>query len=467
MLGRRLDRYVTAYFLWHFALALIAILGLYIVVETFSKLDEFVEHRSFATQVRWIATYHLYQIPVLVSQYLPIVTIIAGVIALARLARYNELNAMKAAGVSMQRTMLPILLCSLAIGAICAADQEFLIPYLEDDIRYVRYEALKSDETEESLFSYDAENQTTIYVQELDNAAYGYALEDLQATSDDPARPDFALRATHAIWVGQCIYLFNVRLGQPEDQEGEPDLRYKTLISDGNVDRFNPAETPYAIRARLDHLDGKPVNIDLEVAFRAAEYVPRFHVIHNAQLAKPFVDERTAPAPINVETAVWYKKRWHARAQSYKQLSDTRRDLILYDGEPLGLAKTPQQLVRERDDPSLKSFAALLRLAEQLPRTRQKLMVIVHSRVAFPFASFVLLLVTIPFLFQQEGGKSTWVGVGLALLVSVGFYFVNYTFQLMGHNPEGPFGNAPALAAWLPLLLFGAAGALLFTRMDT
>ena len=39
MLGRRLDRYVTSFFLWHFVLVLVAVLGLYIVVETFTELD--------------------------------------------------------------------------------------------------------------------------------------------------------------------------------------------------------------------------------------------------------------------------------------------------------------------------------------------------------------------------------------------------------------------------------------------
>jgi len=158
VLGRRLDRYVGFFFIWHFLICLVAIVGLYVIIDTFAHLEDFVQHEGVLEQLRWIATYHVYQTPVLLGQFLPVVTLLAGVVTLARLARYNELNAMKAAGVSMHRTLAPIFLLSLLIGALGAADQELLVPRIEEDILDVRYTARKTKDVYRDLFVYDGQN---------------------------------------------------------------------------------------------------------------------------------------------------------------------------------------------------------------------------------------------------------------------------------------------------------------------
>jgi lipopolysaccharide export LptBFGC system permease protein LptF len=174
-----------------------------------------------------------------------------------------------------------------------------------------------------------------------------------------------------------------------------------------------------------------------------------------------------APPPIDVEAALWHERQWLAAAQSFHSVTEEKREPVYFDGEPLPLVVTPGQLLRGKEDPTLKSSRALKELASQLARARQRLLVILHGRVAFPLASFVLLLVAIPFVFQSEGGKSTWIGVGLALVISLGFYFLNYACRLLGQYPKGVFAGAPALAAWLPILLFGALGAIMMYRIDT
>ena len=174
-----------------------------------------------------------------------------------------------------------------------------------------------------------------------------------------------------------------------------------------------------------------------------------------------------AVAPIDITVALWHDKRWLGRGQSYVQRSPEKRELIVFDGDPLPLSLAPQQLIQTRTDPSLKSAAELRRLANRIPTLRQRLLLDLYSRTALPLAGLVLLLVAIPLLFQQEGGKSTLLGVGLALFVSLSYYIVTYAFQAIGRDPDGIFGGLPWLAAWLPVLLFAIAGTLLLRRMDT
>jgi len=481
VLGRRLDRYVTAYFLWHFALTLVAILGLYVIVDTFSKLDDFVEQQDFWVQIQWIGKYHLYQIPVLLTEFLPIITALAGVISVARLARYNELNAMKAAGISMQRTLLPIFLCAAGVGALSAANQEFLVPSLEDDIRSLKTTVLKTDEVEEELWSFDTKQNLTVYAKELHNAVAAYEISTLEARplpSFDPnvPTPTYALRAKHGIWVDTWLFLFDASV---MDAEGKwHSYANKALRTDGGTSRFDTAASPtarfgdgspaYSIHAEVPALNAGTAVISVEVRFASHAPMARQQIIKGGLLTRSFGQGTgDAPPPIDVLAALWHQRQWLGCAQSFRPVTAEQRDLIVYDGQPLPLSVTPGQLMRGKEDPSLKSSGELRELASQLKRARQRLLVVLHGRAAFPFASLVLLLVAIPFIFQAEGGKSTWIGVGLALVISLGFYFLNYSCQLLGQYPKGIFAGAPALAAWVPILIFGALGSILMYRMDT
>jgi len=483
VLGRRLDRYVTFFFVWHFLLCLVAIVGLYVVVDTFSKLDDFVEHEGLAEQIRWIATYPFYQIPVLLSQFLlPVVTLLAGIISLARLARYNELNAMKAAGVSIHRTLLPIFLASLVIGALAAANQEVLIPYLESDIRQVRVMALKTDDAYNKLHFYDAKKQTFVFVQRLDNAASGVALRRLEAEPRSPADSadpptKFSLRCARAIWVDRWLYLFD---GAMFDSNGQPQrFTCRTVLADDPANEFSPPPAPparltdgapaYRVGVLLDRLNGKKANLKLDLRFASHEPISNLRLICGGHITSALkLEGEETPPPLHVQTALWQDGKWRGRAKTYRQVSERRRAEVVYNGDPpLPLGASPSDLVRGRVDHALESFAHLREMADRMPRLRQRIVVELHGRLAFPLASFVLLLIGIPLLFQQEGGKSTWLGVGLALFVSVCFYVLNYACRILGQSPAGVFANAPALAGWLPILVFGVAGAVLLGNMDT
>jgi len=471
VLGRRLDRYVGAFFAWHFLLSLVAILGLYVVIDTFTKLDELIEQEGVFAQLRWIAVYHAYQIPVLLTQFLPVVTLLAGIIAIARLARYNEINAIKAAGVSVHRTLLPIFLASLAIGALGAANQEILVPSLEYDILNVRT-TMRGKDVYRDLFVYDRSHKTTIWVRRLDYLAGGYELSGVAAEPRDlldPAeKPELPrIRGAHAVWVGTWLFLSD---GQAQAPDGtwQP-FAYKSLTTNRDASEFAMPGPPGKAGlggATIAHIEAGRNGHTLEVTFTEWKPKNNLRLIVGGQLTGAFEGAKTT-APTSIQAALWDGTRWLGRAQSYRQVSDRRREDVVYDGEPLPIAMPPQELVKSSADPSLKSFRQLLALAAEVPALRQKILVVLHSRLAFPLASFVLLLVAVPLLFQQEGGKSTWVGVGLALVVSGCFYLVSYTCQLVGQTPGGVFDGSPAAAAWLPIVLFGATGVALAFRMDT
>jgi lipopolysaccharide export LptBFGC system permease protein LptF len=477
VLGRRLDRYVGFSFLWHFVLSLVAVVGLYVVIDTFRNLDDFLEKEGIVGKIRCILIYHAYQIPVLLTQFLPLVTLLAGIISLSRLARYNELNAMKAAGVSMRRALAPILLASLAIGALSAANQELLVPTMEAGILDART-LLRPKDVHKGLYVYDRKANTTLWVKELQNAAAGIEIRGLQVIPKAPSHPGKntggpRIRGASAVWVGHWLFISEGETLNAEGQwqrfqcrdsaDGSRPRKYEVLATD--VEAAAVKETIGSPLPRIEaSLGGAPV----EVTFANAKYTLAygFRLICEGQLNRTIEEEGT-DVPIHIRPALWLHGEWIGCASSYR-VSQQRRHEITYDGEPLPFKMTPHEITRNNQDPMLKSFRELLAQAKTpIPERRQIILVTLHGRVAFPFASFILLLVAFPLLFQREGGRSTWVGVGLALLVSVSFYFVNSTFQLAGQAADGVFADAPALAAWLPLIMFGIAGVILTARMET
>jgi len=487
VLGRRLDRYITAFFLWHFVVCFLAIMGLYVVVDTFAHLDDYVKCDDLGEQVRWVVTYHAYQIPVLVGQFLPIVVLLAGIVALVRLGAYNELNATKAAGVSLHRTLVPMLLGAVAIGALGALDQEALVPFLEEDILRVRGRVVLDHHTYHDLFTFDEKRRTSVMVQTLLNAADGNRLSEVELRPREPEGdsehgPLPSLRAARALWVDRWAVLFDGTTVAP-GAAAQPFAR-KIVLTDVKAADYSPPADPQAQLA-----DGTPAHVagaqvdghPFDLAFAAFEPITRQRMILRGQITGVYTsqppgaagaaatpeDGEAFSAPIDITCALWHDKQWLGRAQTYRQITPEKRELKTYDGDPLPLSLAPQELIESRTDPTLKSIPELLVLARRIPTLRQRLLLDVYSRTAFPFASMILLLVALPLLFQQEGGRSTLLGIGLALFVSLGFYVVTYAIQAIGHDPDGIFGGIPWLAAWLPNILFGLAGGYLFWNIDT
>lgn len=90
------------------------------------------------------------------------------------------------------------------------------------------------------------------------------------------------------------------------------------------------------------------------------------------------------------------------------------------------------------------------------------LQVELHKKLAFPLSCLVMAFVGVPFSFST-GKKGAFLGIGLSVAVAIAYWGVSGVFEAMG-----AYGVLiPALAAWAPNLLFGAAGCALFLRLRT
>ena len=82
-----------------------------------------------------------------------------------------------------------------------------------------------------------------------------------------------------------------------------------------------------------------------------------------------------------------------------------------------------------------------------------------HLKLAIPFACLIFAVIGVPFGLQPNRGGSS-VGLGLSIVLIFGFYVLLVVMKSLGQSGV----IAPALAAWVPDLTFGAVGVYLVAR---
>ena len=83
-----------------------------------------------------------------------------------------------------------------------------------------------------------------------------------------------------------------------------------------------------------------------------------------------------------------------------------------------------------------------------------------HYHLTFPLANLILLLVGIPLMFTYERGRgSDRIAVGGLLCVF--YYAADFVFRTLGIKGQ----LSPLLSAWIPVLVFGAIGVMLYDAL--
>ncbi len=133
---RILDRerywsFVKAYFI-----CFVALVGLYVVIDAFSNIDEFAEVADSTAQLfRNMGRYYLIKMSLIYDQICGIITMMAAIFTVTWMQKNNELLAMLAAGISTQRVIRPVLISALAISSLAVVNQELIMPRLAEELQ--------------------------------------------------------------------------------------------------------------------------------------------------------------------------------------------------------------------------------------------------------------------------------------------------------------------------------------------
>ena len=134
-MNRTLDRYLLRSFLAALVMALVAFIAIFVILDLFEKLDDFLDRD---VPVAIILQYYVYRIPEILLLMLPVGMLLASLFSLGTFARNNEFTAVIAAGISMRRTLAPVILVSFLISAAALFIGEVIAPPAAEKVNKIK-----------------------------------------------------------------------------------------------------------------------------------------------------------------------------------------------------------------------------------------------------------------------------------------------------------------------------------------
>jgi LPS export ABC transporter permease LptF/LPS export ABC transporter permease LptG len=170
---------------------------------------------------------------------------------------------------------------------------------------------------------------------------------------------------------------------------------------------------------------------------------------------------------------------WNAAARSYDLESGwrrvaggrssfhpfTRQRVRAIGPEPGGEIEPPSYFRREERPSDTMGFSELRAYIASLQARGfdvAKLRVQLHRKLAFPMVGLIMTVLAVPFSFVVARRGALY-GIGIAIVIAIVYWAVLGIFEALGNSAL----LHPALAAWAPNLIFGAAGLYTILTLET
>ena len=125
----RLDRYVVSHFIGSYGTALFMLLGLFLIMDLTSNLDDYLEGDGQGNKPSTfvLVRYYLMKLPFLFLEVAPFITLVAGMFTVNRLLKKNEVTPVLSAGLSVHRLLLPVFVCGVILAALMFGLRELVV----------------------------------------------------------------------------------------------------------------------------------------------------------------------------------------------------------------------------------------------------------------------------------------------------------------------------------------------------
>lgn len=364
-----LDRYILLMFLKVLAITFVSLTGLYIVIDAFANLEEFISQGETQGGVMAVlAEYYGPRALQFFDRMGPIIVLLAATFAVTSLLRTNELTAIMAGGISKGRIVQPLIYAAVGVSLISVVNRELWIPRVRDKLTR--------------------------------NA------KDLQGANAKTMRPTYDHHTDIFIGGRQTITKDRAIV--------QPQFRLPPTMSDFGS-QLSAAIAYYRPRS-ADHPAGymlEGVAVPADVATRKSIIIDDEPIIMTQREA-PWL----GPHQCFVASDVSFEQL--AGGSYWRQLASTR------------------ELIAHLRNPSL-----------DLGNDAR---VMLHARLIQPLLDLTLFMIGLPIVLSQTN-RNLFVAAGMSLAAIAGFFIVVMTCHALGSN----YLLSPALAAWLPLLIFTPA----------
>lgn len=135
---RTLDRMLVLAYFRSYIIVFASLIGLYVIIDLFTNLDDFAGRGSFSAMLRHLARYYGPQIAIIFDRLCESIALLAAVFTVSWAQRNNEILPQLSAGISTHRIIRPVLASSLIVLALGPMGQEYVIPKLSDELQVPR-----------------------------------------------------------------------------------------------------------------------------------------------------------------------------------------------------------------------------------------------------------------------------------------------------------------------------------------
>ncbi len=131
-----LDRQRYWAFLKAYCVCFVALVGLYVVIDAFTNLDEFSEVSDTPGELfRNMGYYYLIKMSGFYDRLCGVISMMAAIFTVTWMQRDNELVAMLAAGISTHRVIRPVIISTVLVSGLAIANQEWIMPPIAEELQ--------------------------------------------------------------------------------------------------------------------------------------------------------------------------------------------------------------------------------------------------------------------------------------------------------------------------------------------
>ncbi len=130
-----LNAYILREFLKILAITVISFISIYLIVDIFELVDDFIEK---GVPLSISARFFIYKLPAILYQISPIAVLMATIITIGILSKHSEITAIKASGISVFRCILPIVWCGLIFSLINIFVNEAIAPLTNREMNEIK-----------------------------------------------------------------------------------------------------------------------------------------------------------------------------------------------------------------------------------------------------------------------------------------------------------------------------------------
>jgi len=130
-----LDKYISKEFLRIFFLMIVSFIAVFLIVDFFGRVRMFISNGATVVQM---GKYFFYSLPQIIAQVIPVGVLLSSLLTFGALSRNLEITAMKANGVSLYRTALPVFIIAVFISLFSFFFNEVVVPYSNQEAKRVK-----------------------------------------------------------------------------------------------------------------------------------------------------------------------------------------------------------------------------------------------------------------------------------------------------------------------------------------